>query len=143
MTRARLYLRAGEALLALVLSQLLLRLLPLDAIVKRLGFIVDEPRSHVQASATAAPGVHVRRAIDSAAARLPWQPTCLVRALAGSMMLTRRGVGSVVVLGVRRDDASLAAHAWLAVDDGTVCGGEEAANYRPLAAFRRGCRISA
>lgn len=45
---------------------------------------------------------------------LPVQPSCLVRALALRELLHRRGIrGGRVRVGVRREDGSFAAHAWL------------------------------
>jgi hypothetical protein len=54
------------------------------------------------------------------------------------MMLLRRGMSSVVRLGVRSQNGVLEAHAWLIADGGVVViGGEEASNFMPLADFGR------
>lgn len=66
--------------------------------------------------------------------RLPWHNTCLVRALAGRMMLARRGIrGGVVRFGVSLDDGKLGAHAWLMLGDVTLLGGAEAGGFAPIA----------
>ncbi|WP_445682406.1 lasso peptide biosynthesis B2 protein [Radicibacter daui] len=66
--------------------------------------------------------------------RLPWHNTCLVRALAGRMMLARRGIrGGVVRFGVGFEGGKLAAHAWLILADVTLLGGAEAGDFKPLA----------
>ena len=50
--------------------------------------------------------------------RLP-QASCLSRAVAGWIMLRRRGVRASVRVGARRDAAGVLAHAWL------QCGSQE------------------
>ena len=75
-------------------------------------------------------------AIERGAVRLPWRSRCLVRALAGRWMLARRGVPSVLCLGVAREGGVVTAHAWLLVAGRAVCGGREAPGYTPIAAIR-------
>jgi hypothetical protein len=78
----------------------------------------------------------VRRAMLRAARRLPWDSSCLVRALAAQMMLRRRHLPSVLQLGVRAGAATdLSAHAWLKCGDVNVIGDESAAEFTPIAAF--------
>lgn len=72
-------------------------------------------------------------ALVRAARRLPWSSTCLVRALAGRSMLRRRGISSVLHLGVSTRNGRLTAHAWLTVGNATVIGGNEAPDFVPLA----------
>jgi len=56
----------------------------------------------------------VQRSISRAANSLPWKSLCLSRSLAEFVMLRRRGIPSVIFMGVRfSDDASLEAHAWV------------------------------
>lgn len=74
-------------------------------------------------------GIRVRRIAD----RLPWHSTCLVRAIAGQLLLKRRGLrGGVIRLGVKKENNTLAAHAWLIYGPQTLLGGEEAISYVPL-----------
>jgi hypothetical protein len=60
-----------------------------------------------------------------------------VQALAGSLLLKRRGITAVVRFGVTTQKTGLAAHAWLIVGGQTVLGGEAAADFVPLADLRR------
>ena len=61
----------------------------------------------------------IARSLDRACRLLPWEPTCLVRALALKRMLDRRGLtGARVRVGVRRSEGEFSAHAWL------ECGGQ-------------------
>ena len=80
----------------------------------------------------------VRRAILRVGGQLPWQSSCLVRALAAWMMLRRRHLPSVLQLGVRTGPPAqgLSAHAWLKCGEVEVVGVETAAEFTPLAAFR-------
>lgn len=67
------------------------------------------------------------------AERLPWHSTCLVRALAGKLLLQRRGLtGAKIRLGVAKENGSLVAHAWLIYGPEILLGGEEAEAYTPL-----------
>ena len=75
-------------------------------------------------------------AIGRAVARLPWEPTCLVQALACQRMLRRRGIAGRIELGVGRSDG-LQAHAWVSVQGSIVAGAAEDGRYRPLASFER------
>lgn len=59
--------------------------------------------------------------IQRAAVRTPGA-TCLVQAIAGWLMLRRRGLSSSVKIGVQKDEHAFAVHAWLCVD-GEVCIG--------------------
>ena len=47
---------------------------------------------------------------------------CLPCALAPQLMLRRRGTASALCLGVRRDEATLSAHAWVEIDGKVVVG---------------------
>lgn len=60
----------------------------------------------------------VGQVVETVSRHTPWESKCLVQAIAGKIMLRRRGIGSTLYLGVDRDDGKgLAAHAWLR------CGG--------------------
>lgn len=73
-----------------------------------------------------------------AADRLPWTSSCLVRAVAGCLLLERRGIrGGVIRFGVNKTDGRLMAHAWLLLGGHILLGGEVAADYIPVADFGR------
>lgn len=55
----------------------------------------------------------VARAVASAAAHHLWPITCLPRALVVWRMLAARGIPSRVRIGVRREEGSIRAHAWV------------------------------
>jgi hypothetical protein len=76
----------------------------------------------------------VALAIRSAGARLPYEPRCLDRAIAGQLMLRRRRRPGVVVIGLSpKKTETWGAHAWLVGRAGVITGGREA---RELSAAR-------
>lgn len=69
------------------------------------------------------------------AARLVPAASCLTQAIAGQTLLLRRGLVSIVRLGVRRGESgAFEAHAWLIYDGQTVLGGsfEPGPDFVPL-----------
>ncbi len=121
-----------EAVVVLAFAGLLLRLLPFRLIARMLG----RPVAMVATSGAdhAKIALAVGLALDRGARALPWRSNCLVRALAGRLLLARRGVPCTVHFGVRRQDG-LGAHAWLIAAGIPVSGAAEAADFTPIAAF--------
>jgi Transglutaminase-like superfamily len=126
-----------EAVLALMLAWILVfllppRWLPLLGCFKRSGGMMTgvAPDPAVLARAR---GVAWR--IDRTGARLPWHSTCLVLAMAGMLLLRRRGIaGWAIRFGVRKRQERLDAHAWLLLGPTILLGGNEADNgFVPLA----------
>ena len=123
-------------MVALTTAGLLLRMLPFRTIMKSVGIGRARVGADVALRRTSDPvAAAVGVAVNRAAVRLPWRPTCLVQALAGRLMLMRRGVPSIVVFGVTKRMEHIHAHAWLVAGNGTVCGGRERAGFQPIAAF--------
>ena len=75
----------------------------------------------------------VGRTVDAMSARVPWHSTCLVRCVAGRMMLTRRGIAGHILFGINRCGGTLTAHAWLVTGGEPVIGGVEATGFTPNA----------
>jgi hypothetical protein len=108
----------AEACFGLLAAEARLRLLPL----KRQGMLgLTPPADALPAKATAKPGEAERRAaldvgwaVTRSAAYLPFPARCLAQALTARAMLRRRGVGSIMHVGVARpDETAFEAHAWL------------------------------
>ena len=120
---------AAEALVALALSSLAIRLLSF----KRVAAIAGGWRGRRRA------GVDAERivwAVDRVADRVPWRTVCFQRGLAAQLMLRRRGLAAVLHYGVGRDEAgALAAHVWVGLDGRTVIGGAQAPRFALLASF--------
>src|SRR5690348_9706557 len=93
-------LAAIEAVLYLGAARLLI-LLPFRRLAPLLG--AARPAGGLSSASPSArdgtAAVSVQRALARAADRVPWKATCLVRAIAGRLMLQRRGVPSVLHLG--------------------------------------------
>ena len=80
------------------------------------------------------PGVAaVRRALRRASRRHP--DTCLAQALAGRVMLRRRGLPSTLSLGARKEGERLAFHAWLRAGGLLLNPGGGPRDYAVLATF--------
>jgi len=78
----------------------------------------------------------VRFAVITAARNVPWNAVCLPQAIAGKLMLARRGYASTLHLGVARTPAGgLLAHAWLEVDGQIVVGELGIRGMTPVARF--------
>lgn len=126
-----------EAMLSLVLARMSL-LIPFRWFARLLGRLepgIDRSIAVLSADERYA-ALGVRRAVLRVADRLPWQSSCLVRALAARMMLRRRHLPSVLQFGVGRTPRELSAHAWVRCGEIDVVGAETAADFAPIAAFR-------
>jgi hypothetical protein len=78
----------------------------------------------------------VARGIHYTFLHLPWHSTCLVQAIAGMMMLKRRGQESTLYLGIGREqNEAFGAHAWLRSGDVVVTGADEKDNFKVLSSF--------
>ena len=122
---------ALEALCLVSLARLAILLLPFRVIAPYLGVAGAESRAEESPEGE----LVIRRiiwALTAAGRRTPWASTCLARALAGHVMLRRRGLSSTLTLGVAK---GLSAHAWLRCGAFDVCGGAEAGSFTPVASF--------
>jgi hypothetical protein len=131
-------LRTLEAMCALVAAHVLIHGLPFSVGARLAGRMDDGNREGIDREPDDLEVLAVATAIRQGAWRLPFGSTCLNRAVAGRLMLMRRGKPSSLVIGVAISDGRPAAHAWLIASGGVVCGGSEAADFRPIAAWHGG-----
>jgi hypothetical protein len=125
--------RRLETMLALVLAWGLVFVAPGAWSLRLFGGVVP-PAARMGDHAALPRARHVMRRLEAVAARLPRESTCLVKAIAGRMLLARRGIrGAAVRFGVRRNQGGLEAHAWLMLGPAILLGAEEAEGFRPLA----------
>lgn len=106
----------AEAAAALLVARLRSGLVPFARIARDLGGMVvpGTPSPPVALSPAEREAVFtVRWAIGAVAPWMPFRSLCLQQALAGRAMLDRRGIGSVLHLGVDPSRPRLTAHAWL------------------------------
>jgi hypothetical protein len=76
-------------------------------------------------------------AVESAARRMPWRTMCIEKGLAVQRMLRQSGIDALLHYGARHEPGSgkLQAHVWVTVGGQAVIGGEEAIEYKEIAAF--------
>lgn len=117
----RLVVEAGVWLVGVACGLQLLRFSALRALVDRLSR--PTRACDVTAEDRARLATQVSWAI-TAAARLPFLRTCLVRAMGAELMLRRRGIDARFQVGAKRPRAGrpLEAHAWIELDGQTIVG---------------------
>lgn len=99
---------------------------------RKLGSVAPSALLQRQAGLALAPAAdqaelvkRVAIAIPRAASRVPWRSDCLVQALAAERWLAKKGVGTVLCIGARKDEqAQFHAHAWLKAGETIVTGGD-------------------
>ncbi len=75
-------------------------------------------------------------AITTMSRQVLWKSVCLDQAVAGKIMLWRRGIHSTLYLGLaKKDDDELLAHAWLRSGEIILTGWREKDNYAVVATF--------
>ncbi len=123
----------AEAALCVGAAVAATRVLPFRRIA---AFCSVERRAGVCASAHREQTIRgVARSVEVVARHLPLRAECLQQALAAQYMLRRRGIATVLTLGVRRNgDQELQAHAWL-TDGTTLVIGGPAESFSSIAAF--------
>jgi hypothetical protein len=134
--RVRLRLAQIEAAMALALAWVLVFVVPFRWTVLLFGAAVTPGQVEAAdiSSADIARALGVAQLVNRMDRRLPWHNTCLVRALAGRLLLARRGLrGGIVRLGVSSKEGRISAHAWLMMGATILLGGAEAAGFEPLA----------
>ena len=122
-----------EAAIFVTLAGLALCIVPFRRLAPYLG-------RHMQGStekAQRADGLRleVHRAVGRAARYLPWPAKCFSQAIAGKLMLRRRGVASTLCLGVKKGGEELEAHAWLRAGGFVVTGARGMAGFTIVATF--------
>ena len=126
-----------EAAVLMGAIRLLIKLRPFRSVMGLAGQYRAESPPAIDATQVRA-REEVAAAIDAVRLFTPWDSNCLAQALAGSLMLHRRGVSGTVYLGVAKDNPeSLAAHAWLRSGDQIIAGEDGQAHYAVVGSFAR------
>lgn len=124
-----------EAYLWLGLARAAVLTLPFQRIMRALGQTTQAPAPQ-PAPQTLPELRQIAWAIHTISSRTPWHSNCLAQALAGQIMLRRRGMASTLYLGVQNDGtAGFTAHAWLRSSDLIVTGGGQLERYKVIAHF--------
>jgi len=122
-----------EAVAALGVSGVLLRVRPFSRVAARLGRHMAEGPSAAD-PATTETALRVRWAVDTASRHLFWKPVCLPQAVAAQWMLRRRGIASTLYLGVN-PAAKYDAHAWVRAGSIIVTGGPRQDSFAIVSSF--------
>jgi hypothetical protein len=122
-----------EATLLLPLVRLALVALPFGVFARLLG---DEGRALGMGREEDAPVARrVAWAVRRVARRVPLRCACFERSVATRFMLRRRGVDSILHLGVHRGRSGVRAHAWLCSGGDVVVGGPGHHNCKVVGTF--------
>lgn len=130
-----------EAIIALLLAWVMVFILPFWCCRRLFGGITTVSSSFAT-NLTTEQRVRARimaGRMRKIANRMPWQSTCLVRALAGRLLLMRRRIpGGTVRFGVKMNErGGVDAHAWLILGDEILLGADEAVAFQALADLGR------
>jgi hypothetical protein len=124
-----------EAAFWLGLARLAILVLPFRWIAPLLGRNKGESP---QKAGTAAVELldRIAWAVAAASRNVPWECRCLAQAMAGKVMLRRRGVSSTLYLGVARGgEPGIQAHAWLRCGKRILTGRQGMAGFSVIASF--------
>jgi hypothetical protein len=100
-----------EAFTFLVLSQLSIKLVPFRRIY---SFLHTHWNNYPSGPLERSDDIRlVKLSLLRAANLLPWKSLCLSRSMAAFVMLRRRGIPAFVLAGVKLEDSSFLAHAWV------------------------------
>lgn len=131
--------RALEAVVLLLVSTAVRRWVPMRRWARVLGRVRTPEVSSVRASRLEGAERQVANALRSGGRRVPVSTTCLDRAIAGHLMLRRRGAHPRLVVGLNRADPAEGSHAWLVGASGAVVvGGEVMDDFVPVTEISQG-----
>jgi hypothetical protein len=128
-----------EAVLLLGVMRAAILMLPFRRITALMGLAQGVVPTGATSDVSLCPA-KIGWAVQAAAARTPWQSACLVQALTGMLMLSRRGINSTLYLGVAKDEnnpETMAAHAWLRCGNIVLTGAGGVERYTALSSFSR------
>ena len=114
---------AAEALVFVALFALMLKILPFRVVAARV------PSKSGRQSVPTSPE-RIGALVDRAGSALG--ASCMPRAFALARILASRGIPHELLVGVRRSDSGIAAHAWVCCESGVLIGGTGADQYYPL-----------
>lgn len=130
----------AEAMALIALARLLVARVPFARWRSRLGESVSPmPYDTELRLPSNLAARRLARAVERAAARLPGESLCLPQAMALQWLLTRRGMGGVVYIGVRPGHARGGLgdlHAWVVREGEVLIGASEVAHHPLFAATR-------
>jgi len=108
-----------ESLFRLVAEKLKVTLLPAKRYLRKDFYVQDVADDEHNDNRS----IIIAGVINGMVARLPWESSCLVKAMAAHRMLKRRHIAHKVHIGVGNNSGdSISAHAWLSSGDRIIIG---------------------
>jgi len=119
-----------EALPLLIVAKFGVKVIPFRYIYR---FLHDRWKDLPTASLDYAADIRlVKASLSRAERRLPWNTLCLPRSIAAFIMLRRRGIPTVMYVGVKYENCSLLAHAWVQIGREMVDGKPDSPGFTTL-----------
>jgi hypothetical protein len=110
--------------------------LPFRRLSRYLGAQLNPEREVYLTGPAPAAAREIGWAVEVMSRHTPWESACLAQSVAGKFMLRRRGLGSLLALGLRKDEAGkLTAHAWLRSGGQILIGGAGHETFTVLSTF--------
>lgn len=127
---------AFESLVMLAAARIFVKVTGGKNLVVRIGAtpVRGSAERSLSADAISGPVAHIGAMVERIARATWWRSMCLEKALAGKWMLRRRGIPSIMYVGMAKRDGEFLGHAWLVREGQTVTGASNII-YAPLAAF--------
>ncbi len=120
----------AEALAAILVSSLAVRLVPFRTLADRLT-----RGGSIRPAADPETTYWIRRAVLAWSKRVPWRALCFEQGLAAHLLLRRRGLASTLHYGAATIEGKLKAHIWVTSGEMPVVGCENRDDYGLLARF--------
>jgi hypothetical protein len=117
------------------LARALILTVPFRWLARRLGPMNEETPYIEETDGTLR---RVALAMRTVSRHTPWNSNCLAQALAGKVILSRRGLQSTLYLGVAKDGERMEAHAWLRCGSAIVTGAAGKDRYTVVSTFGGG-----
>jgi hypothetical protein len=127
-----------EAACYLAAAQIAVHLLPFRWLAPHLGRMGGTSSERPVSPEQQRQAQQIGWAVTALARKLPWDSKCLAQAVAGKWMLQRRGLPTVLYLGIDRgpDEGTwLEAHAWLRCGADFVTGEPQHKRFQVLTTF--------
>jgi len=121
----------GEALIALVVARLLIRLLSFARLMRMIRTSIRT----LETPASAELARDLADVLDAWSRRLPWRSKCFEQGMAALWMLSRRGLSATLYYGAAIRTDTLSAHVWVRSGERDVVGCENASDFAVLSRF--------
>ena len=124
----------GEVILALASAWVLVFCIPFRRTVRFLGATGAVGLNHASLAPRAERRARgIAAAVHRISCRLPFSCSCLVKAVAGRLLMGRRGIPCSIRFGVAINGGRFSAHAWLLAGGKTLLGGDVERHFDPIA----------